>query len=188
MRPTLVCCSGPYQRRHRPQEQQNGDGLLYKWTILNYSFEQKALSSFDLSISRGGPGNTGRGPFCGSNRARFAPEIVGILGPRGPRPAGKDIRAITSLPILSVHYRSRYLLLPPLDVLWRGARCPEAFRSSPHIPPPHAPWLFARIINWLEPEPKPVMMSDRSRGFPRARQGRAAGRAQVGYAVFVHPH
>ena len=89
MRPTLVCCSGPYQRRHRPQEQQNGDGLLYKWTILNYSFEQKALSSFDLSISRGGPGNTGRGPFCGSNRARFAPEIVGILGPRGPRPAGK---------------------------------------------------------------------------------------------------
>jgi hypothetical protein len=58
----------------------------------------------------------------------------------------------------------------------------EVARATPWIPP-HAPWLFARILNCLELKPKPSMISGRSRGTPRARQGRAAGRAKIGYAV-----
>ena len=37
--------------------------------------------------------------------------------------------------------------------------------------PPNTPWLFARIINWLQPKPKPMMISGRSPGTPRGRQG-----------------
>ena len=39
------------------------------------------------------------------------------------------------------------------------------------LSPPHTPWLFARITHWLKPKPKPIMMSGRSRGTPRARHG-----------------
>ncbi len=52
---------------------------------------KKELISFDLFIYRAEPGKTGRGHFGGSIRARFSCEIVGILRPGSPRPAGQDV-------------------------------------------------------------------------------------------------
>ncbi len=63
------------------------------------------FSGFDLFIYRGEPGKAARMQFGGLIRALFAPELVGILGARSPLPARKDVWAIGSLPILSVHYR-----------------------------------------------------------------------------------
>ncbi len=72
--------AGPCGARHRPLAH-----LLYIFrAILIHISNREECSTFGLFISRGEPGKTGRVQFGGSMRARFAPQIVGILCRRVP--------------------------------------------------------------------------------------------------------
>ena len=62
--------------------------------------------------------------------------------------------------------------LPPQGLTIGGSPTPPIRGGDRFLTPPDAPWLFARVINWLKPKSKPIMINGRSRGTPPARHGR----------------